>query len=377
MNGLFQFFILGAGEYSQGKEATDEQRQINLVDNLSVTKGSHQMKFGVDYRWLSPFSSPFAYSQFAEFTGVTTNPGDALSGTAAFAQASASQTNALLSQNFSVYGQDTWRITPRFTITYGLRWDINRPLKGKNAANDPFTVIGLNDPATMTLAPRGTPLYQTTYGNVAPRVGLAYQLRGRPDWGTVLRAGFGISSDLGQGSLGGVSSFFPYNATNSFAPSPFPLSPQDAAPPALTTSPPVNDIIVADPHLKLPHTYEWNVAVEQSLGRSQSLSFTYIGAVGRDLLRATNVIPDPSVNPNLQFVSVTDNSADYHALQVKFQQRLLHGLQALASYTFSHSIDIASTDAVANYLNTPSTIASPSIDRGIRTSTSGMLSRRV
>ena len=44
-------------------------------------------------------------------------------------------------------------------MTYGLRWDINPPLEGKNAANDPFTVVGLNNPATMTLAPRGTPLY--------------------------------------------------------------------------------------------------------------------------------------------------------------------------------------------------------------------------
>jgi hypothetical protein len=40
------------------------------------------------------------------------------------------------------------------TLTYGLRWEINPLLKGKNLANDPFTVIGLNDPATLTLAPR-------------------------------------------------------------------------------------------------------------------------------------------------------------------------------------------------------------------------------
>ena len=53
---------------------------------------------------------------------------------------------------------------------------VNPPLKGKNLADEPFTVTGLNDPATIALAPRGTPLYQTTYGNVAPRIGVAYQL---------------------------------------------------------------------------------------------------------------------------------------------------------------------------------------------------------
>ena len=185
------------------------------------------------------------------------------------------QGNALLSQNFSLYGQDTWKITPRFTLTYGLRWDVNPPLKGKNAANDPFTVTGLDNPATMTLAPRGTPLYETTYGNVAPRLGLAYQLGGRPNWGAALRAGFGIFYDLGQGSLGGVSSYFPYSATKIIAPAPapFPLSPQDAAPPALTVNPPVATILVADPHLKLPRTYQWNVALEQSIGSNQSLVF--------------------------------------------------------------------------------------------------------
>src|SRR5262249_18018110 len=238
--------IVGAGEYGQGKNATDEQRQIDVVDNLSVTKSSHQLKFGADYRWLSPFSSPFSYRQFTEFSGMSTSPGGALSGTppgatsttAVLAFVSRFQSDALLSQNFSFYGQDTWKIKPRLTVTYGLRWDINPPLKGKNRANDPFTVTGLNDPATMTLAPRGTPLYDTTYGNVAPRVGIAYQLSEKPNWGTVVRGGFGTFYDLGAGSLGGGSTFFPYNASNFIASAPFPLSAQDAAPPALTTHPP-------------------------------------------------------------------------------------------------------------------------------------------
>jgi hypothetical protein len=81
------------------------------------------------------------------------------------------------------------------------------------------------------------------------------------------------------------------------------------------------------------------------------------------LLRNTNL-----VNPNsdFEFVGVTSNSAtsNYQALQVKFERRLSQGLQALVSYTWSHSIDIASTDAFANYLNTPNSVANPNIDRG-------------
>jgi hypothetical protein len=362
-NGLFLFVITGAGQYAQGKQGTSEQRQVNLLDNLSVTQGGHQLKFGMDYRWLAPFTNPFSYRLFVQFSGVTATPGGALSGTASFAQPAAFQGDALLSQNFSLYGQDTWKITPRLTVTYGLRWDINPPLKGKNSANDPFTVVGLSNPATMTLAPRGTPLYETTYGNVALRLGVAYQLHRSRNWGAILRAGFGRFYDLGSGSLGGVSSFFPYLATKTIAaPAPFPLSPQNAAPPAFTVNPPVTSIVVADPHLKLPRTYQWSVALEQAMGNSQSLSATYIGAIGRDLLRVTQLF---NPNPNFQSVAVTDNTAtsDYHAIQLKFQRRLSRGLQGLASYTFSHSIDIASTDAISNP-NTVGTIARPNVDRG-------------
>ena len=359
---LFLFIVGGAGQYAQGKQGVNEQRQVNLLDNLSVIKGSHQLKFGIDYRWLAPFTNPFAYRHFFFFTGVNANPGGALSGTVSFAQPTAYQGSALLSQNFSLYGQDTWKISPRLTLTYGLRWDVNPPVKGKDAASDPFTVAGLDNPATMTLAPRGTPLYETTYGNVAPRIGLAYQFQGIRKWDAVVRAGFGIFFDLGHGSLGGVASFFPYLVSKNLSLAPFPLSSQDAAPPAFTFNPPVATIFVADPHLKLPRTYQWNLALEQSIKSNQSLSLTYIGALGRDLLRPTQFF---NPNPNFQSVILTDNSAtsDYHAMQIKFQRRLSRGLQALASYTFSHSIDIASSDATNNF-NTAATIAAPNVDRG-------------
>jgi hypothetical protein len=113
-------------------------------------------------------------------------------------------------------------VTPRFTLTYGLRWEVNPAIEGKNEANDPFTVTGFNNPAAMALAPRGTPLYQTTYGNVAPRVGLAWQLGRNPNWGAVLRAGAGVFYDLGAGSLGGVSNYLPYIASKTIAPAPVP-----------------------------------------------------------------------------------------------------------------------------------------------------------
>src|SRR6185369_11893693 len=137
--------------------------------------------------------------------------------------------------------------------------------KGKNAASDPFTVNGLGSPATMTLAPRGTPIYKTTYGNIAPRIGLAYQFRGIEKWDAVVRAGFGVFFDLGQGSLGGIASFFPYQASKSLSLAPFPLSAQNAAPAAFPVDASQSTIFVVDPQLKLPRTYQWNLALEQSI----------------------------------------------------------------------------------------------------------------
>jgi hypothetical protein len=131
----------------------------------------------------------------------------------------------------------------------------------------------------------------------------------------------------------------------------------------LTVNPPVDQIFVADPHLKLPRTYQWNVAVEQSLGSSQVLSVTYLGAAGRELLRVTNLF---NPNPMFQVVQFVSNSStsDYDALQVKYDRRLSAGLQMLASYTWSHSVDTASTDAASANVNTPALIADARVDRG-------------
>jgi hypothetical protein len=353
---------LGFGELVIGKTAVNEQRQINLVDNVSLTVGSHQIKFGVDYRRLSPISGLPPYQGFLLFSGVDGPDGSALSGTALLAETKAFQEASLVAKNFSLYAQDTWRANPRCTLTYGIRWDINPAPTGANSKSAPLTVQGLDNPSALTLAPPGTPLYETTFDNVAPRLGLAYQLRQKQGWESVLRGGVGAFYDLGSGALGNLTFGFPFSATSDNFFVPLPLTPQQLAPPVLSRSlPQTGQFDVADPHLKLPRTYQWNLAMEQSLGSHQTVSVTYVAAAGRKLLRGDTVL---NPNPNFQTVYVTRNTAtsDYQALQVKFQRNLSQGLQALASYTWSHSIDIVSNDATAS--NTPTTVDNPAIDRG-------------
>jgi carboxypeptidase family protein len=368
-NSHFTVLILGAGTGGSafsalldGTTARNEQRQINIVDNISLALGRHQLKFGTDYRWLSPLSNPPAYQASFAFLGVSGGPGFALSGTALQASIGANQSVALLSKNISFYGQDSWQVKPRLTITYGARWDIDPAPEGKNRESDPLTLVDVNDPSNFLLAPEGTPLFSTRYENIAPRIGAAYQLCVSPGWSTVLRGGFGTFYDFGTGNLGQLTFGFPFTADNIFRFVPLPLTSQQANPPTINKSLPAGDTVyVADRHLKTPRTYEWNVTMEQLLGPNQSLSIGYIGAAGRDLLRADSLF---NPNPDFHSVSITRNTAtsDYDALQVSFHRKLSSGFQALASYTFAHSIDVASNDG--NVLTTPTSVANPIIDRG-------------
>jgi len=369
-NSSFAFILLGAGTSTSGlaallmgANAKNEQRQVNAVDNLSLTNGAHQIKLGVDYRWLSPIAGNPVYQQFLLFQGVTGGQGFADSGVPLIAETDGLETVTLLSRNFSLYAQDSWNLSARLTLTYGLRWDVNPTLQGKSRNDQPFAVTNIENPANLALAPRGAPLYQTRYGNIAPRIGMSYQLRARAGWESVLRGGFGIFYDYGTGLLGQSTFGFPFTATNDMFFVPLPLTAAEAArPPVSASLPATAPLYVAVPNLKVPRTYQWNTALEQSLGSNQVASITYVGAVGRDLLR------DDSLSaPNANFQSTVDvmrNTAtsDYHALQLKFQRKISRGLQGLASYTWSHSIDIGSTNTVR--AATPATLGRPSIDRG-------------
>ncbi|MGH8700135.1 MAG: TonB-dependent receptor domain-containing protein [Burkholderiales bacterium] len=220
-DGLVIVQFLDSPVFSLGSNGANRQRQINVVDNHSLAPGAHSLKFGVDYRRLSPTLGTRAYDQFALFNDL-----DAVrTGTASVAAIGAHENIALFFTNFSAYGQDTWKLGRRLTLTYGLRWDANPPPSGK-AGREPFAVTGFDDFATLALAPRGTALYETTWRNFAPRIGLAYQLSRRRGRETVLRGGFGIFYDLGTSSAGTLtaSGVFPYGATRFLASVAYPLS---------------------------------------------------------------------------------------------------------------------------------------------------------
>jgi len=343
-NSAFAFFVFGGTgtNFRAGKIQKNIQDQVNIVDNLSLIVGSHQLKFGVDYRRLAPLRGGRTYQQLAQSPTVA----PLLLGRVPSVLIDQLEPGVgLIFNNFSAYAQDAWKVKPRLTLTYGLRWEVNPPPSVSNA-EPPFAVTGIENPATLALAPRGTPLYQTTYDNFAPRVGVAYQFSNKQGRETMLRGGFGVFYDLGNATAGNIPNSFPYVTTKSLSNVPFPLDGASAQPAPFSTALPVTAVIMGfDQSLKLPRTYQWNLAIEQSLGVNQTVSASYVAAVGRRLTRQDFLFA-PSSNFRSTVLLIRDTAtSDYHALQLQFQRRLSSGLQAVASYTWSHSIDEASGDA--------------------------------
>jgi hypothetical protein len=344
---------IGTSLLAYGLNGDSTQKQINIVDTLSVVKGSHQLKFGFDYRRLEPTVGTTKYSILYAFTGIsgpggTAPPGTVMSSTLAAGSQVGHRSGNTYPQfnNFSLFAQDTWNASKRLTLTYGLRWEINPP-PTEAEGRSPYTALGLENPATATLSEQGASLWKTSYTNFAPRFGLAYQLFQKPGRETVLRGGAGIFYDLGTSQAANGMGGFPYLRTNFItAGTPFPLTPSQLEPPSHDPNLRPVSVYAFGPDFKMPRTYQWNLAVEQSLGANQTFTAAYVGAAGRELLRMQNY---SAPNPTFTSILIVNNSArsDYHAAQLQFQRRLTKGFQALASYTWGKSIDTTSNDSVS------------------------------
>ena len=365
-NGQFilGIFSLTDGYVQQGLNRQTIQRQINIVDNLTFQAGSHTLKFGVDFRRLSPISRPFLYSQFPAFNDVTS----AESGSLAFSSIEAQTSATFLFRNIGGFAQDTWRALPRLTLTYGVRWDLDSAPATTSGPSIPGVVgFNLEDLSALALAPNSTAPFSTTYGNFAPRVGAAYELTRSPNWGAVLRGGFGVFYDLATQEVGNLIDQFayPFGASQFSVGGTFPLSPALATPPPIKPPNSANQgtLIAFDPHLKLPYSLQWNVAIDQALGVQQKVSVSYVASSGRRLIQSGYMV---APNPNLAAALLVGNtaSANYNALQAQFQRRLSSGLQALASYTWSHSIDDASAGSTGVFSNTFIAGINPQLNRG-------------
>jgi Ca-activated chloride channel family protein len=346
--GLFSFDLDGRdAALATSGHASNVQRQINLVGSATAIEGAHTLEFGADYRRLFPtFSLPRV-----EFAALFNGVGEALSGTAARQTLLTRDGDARpVFNDLSAYAQDAWKLSPRLTLTYGLRWELNAPPSERGGVG-PFALTQAADPSRISLAPRGAPLWSRTYGNFAPRVGVAYLLSKASDRQVVVRGGVGVFYDTAAPQSGeAFGDTFPFVAARTVFDSPFPRFTNEMAlptPDAATTN--GAPFVAFDPHLRLPYTLRWNASIEREIGSRQVVSATYVGASGRRLMLSETFF---DATPGFPLLRLTTNGATsrYDALQLAFRRRLSQGLTASADYTWSKSTDDASQDSLARTL---------------------------
>jgi hypothetical protein len=340
------FFGLEFGNYfaemSQSR-FNSPLHQWNITDTFAWIHGRHQFRFGFDYRRIEPTilgeGNPFPIQYYFSEAGVLSNtPGET--------ELVVNHPVYPVFVNTSLFVQDEWKLSTRLSLSMGLRWDVN-PGPGSLNHTARYVVDNYQDPANATLAPYGTPLYDTSWLNFAPRLGVAYMLRTKPGWETVLRSGGGLFYDTAQNLAGfGYGFGQPGYGAEQVTSLPWPLTPAEwNLPVSNPPTPPYNTFYNFPTHLQLPYAIQWNLSLQQSVGNSQAVTISYVGShAGRQQGYTESTVG--ALNPNFStFVDITSGfTSDYDSMQVQYQRRLSHGLQALATYTYSHCIDYSSAD---------------------------------
>ena len=357
-------FITITGFSPLGDEGNNPQNSVTNVyqflNNWSYVHGNHVFKFGADLR----FSQQNAFRdvesrgrlQFSPFGQITGNAlGDLLIGFPFLTSvARVDNPQQIRTESYNFFINDSYRVTPRLTLNAGLRYEYNSPpVDAEDRAN-------IYDTVTRNLVPVGTngvprSGFDADKNNFAPRVGFAWTIG--EDEKTVLRGGYGIYYD--QSPLAPAEALYfnsPFFDNNIFFSLPgLPLTLNDPFP-SFFPFPLPDSALAIQRDLRTGYMQHWNFNVERQLWRASVLEVAYVGSKGTKLLTARDINqPQPSVlPPGLPFVPRPDPRFDdidllesransnYNALQVRFQQRLTRGFSALASYTWSKSIDDAS-----------------------------------
>ena len=301
---LVRFSIAGVGQVVSGPEGKWRQSQFQIVQNIGLNHGSHSMRFGGDYRRLAPLrdDATGALNILADTVGALIGSSDYWSAGSAPRHARA------VVEEISAFAQDTFRITPRLTATYGVRWEFS--------------------PGPSSDLKSRQSIWKSNYANFAPRFGIAYQ----PTNGgrTVIRAGAGLYYNSSLSLATDLVNDGPLSVTGYTSPRHAPLS---------TTMLSFGFL----PDLHLPLVTQWNASVEHAFGSRDVVSLGYAGSSGRDLIRR-EIGGAGSTETSWLALATNRGSSDYHAFEAQYRRRLARGIQVLASYAWSHSIDNSSTD---------------------------------
>jgi hypothetical protein len=359
---------------------TQRDNTWSFGNSVSRTVGRHTWKAGLEFTHftMAYLQSLFARGNFifnGSYTDDPNNPnttGDAfadfLLGYPAETQRSVGNSQAYLRQNtYAAYVQDDWRITPRITISTGLRYEYMAPF-----SEDRGNLLNLNYatlPSPPTLQAVNT-VTDPQHLNFAPRMGLAARL---PHWfsrsrDTVFRAGYGIyyAPPLAIEAYDLVSNNV-INQTNA----PGGLSPiltiQTGFPQTSSTGFP--SYYGVDQHAPTTYTQQWAASIQHELPGNTLLEIGYVGSKGTDLslfrrfntpaqveigadlpprpgdLQSLRTFPELGTLYQIQHIG----NSIYNSLQIKSEKRLSRRLSFLVSFVWAKSIDDADSPVVGNY----------------------------
>jgi hypothetical protein len=358
------------------------QNTYDFSGALTWIKGRHQYKFGGGYQ----------YDQINVLQGIATNGFFVFSNfpvnnsfasfmfgqPVVFLQGGGNFYRGLRGQAFNLYAQDAWKVSSRVTVNYGLRYEVPSPyteihnyqnlwIPGRQSVVFPSAPEGLLYPGDPGV-PRG--LIPTERDGFAPRVGLAWDVRGDAKW--LVTSAYGIFYDpyyTGEGGpLQDPISAPPYLQTPQVSTPNF-ADPFNGQNPFNGTFSQDMTLLVLNPNLRLPYAQDWNLNIERALGGDWLLEIGYIGTKGTRLPRFIEAnpavyIPGESTQNNAdqrrlysgctvtgttpctyssvgEIAGISDSS--YNALQVSLKRRFAHGFSMLASYTLSKTLDDVSS----------------------------------
>ena len=365
-----------------------------LTDNVTWTHGKHAAHFGATYRriQLNSDSDPNPRGSFS-FTGALTenftpstdaHPFTAIANTgsplADFELGLAHGTsvqfgdsfNYLRSHGFVAYFTDDWKIKPRFTLTYGLRYELVLPaselfghLSDLDVNPADFTQVAQITPGTVGPFSGSLPnsLIRPNYKNIAPRVSVAWRVPGKyfeannGKHALVVRAGYNVFDN--SNAYGSIDNHLlnqaPFATSGSAQASVVaPLSIATGLLPAATV--PVNTYAV-NPNYRNPVVQIWNVSLESQFIDGFTWQISYIGTKGSylDVYSAPNILNVANnalvaaggtlttIPTKLQYTFDSSGASSiYNALQVRLQKRMRNGFTFTTIYTYAKSIDDAS-----------------------------------
>jgi outer membrane receptor protein involved in Fe transport len=390
--------------------ANPRETHWQLEDGVSWTKARHQMKFG--YRYIRVMTSPYTgppgggprgdMTFGKNFTNdpVTNTQGTGLASLLLGYISGGNGRSILLTpyyttnQENAMYFQDDWKVTPRLTLNLGIRYDIYVPdVEIRNRlVNFDFTHLTLAYAGQSGIS--NTAGKQTRWGDLGPRVGLAWDVAGNGK--TVVRSGFAQTffPELPSGSnmLGEqvpyVVSQTPFGniPTN---PTDWTTIPQIQNPyPAISTTQPLTTaqlnasgvgIIGHGFQNQTPSMMTWSIDVQRQISASMMAEVAYAGSHSIHLDYGWNpneTQPGPGTQPsrrllqplsNISSFTIFDfrNSSFYNGLSAKFEKRFSSGLQFMASYTFSKNLDYGGSAASGGgAVGNPQTVTNLTAGRG-------------